>query len=175
MFTIPGSNKLGHKIETVDWGLKFWLSMDPEVHVWVRLESWDAKWKRNRIRKTLHETQSCNSLSSETRRGWKFGLTPLPSLKSTAHQVNREILPYIRARFAFKMLYLYLTLGHRRVRIIIKIICYKRCRSDLKRLWTYCHCRRTLYFLNVCKRTGCTSCYPPRMSLTSAFRYCTTI
>ena len=40
---------------------------------------------------------------SETRWGWKFGLTPLPSLRSKAHKVIREILPYIRARFAFKL------------------------------------------------------------------------
>ena len=38
---------------------------------------------------------------SETRRGWKFGLTPLLSLRSKAHKVIREILPYIRSRFAF--------------------------------------------------------------------------
>ena len=40
---------------------------------------------------------------SETRRGWKFGLTPLPSLRSKAHKAIREILPYIRAGFAFKL------------------------------------------------------------------------
>ena len=39
---------------------------------------------------------------SETRRGWK-GLTPLPSLRSKAHKVIREILLYIRAQYAFKL------------------------------------------------------------------------
>ena len=31
------------------------------------------------------------------------GLTPLPSLRSKAHKVIREILPYIWARFTFKL------------------------------------------------------------------------
>ena len=44
----------------------------------------------------------CTSLS-ETRWGWKFGLTPLPSLRSNTHKVIREILPYIQARFSFKL------------------------------------------------------------------------
>ena len=38
---------------------------------------------------------------SETRRGWKFGLTPFPSLRSKAYEVIREILLYVRAQFAF--------------------------------------------------------------------------
>ena len=40
---------------------------------------------------------------SETYRGPKFGLTPLPSLRSKAQKVIREILSYIRAQFAFKL------------------------------------------------------------------------
>ena len=40
---------------------------------------------------------------SETSRGWKFGPTPLKSLRSKAHKVIREILPYIWARYAFKL------------------------------------------------------------------------
>ena len=40
---------------------------------------------------------------SETCRGWKFGLTPHPSLRSKAHKVIRENLPYIRSQFAFKL------------------------------------------------------------------------
>ena len=39
----------------------------------------------------------------ETCWGWKCGLTPLLSLRSNAHWVIREILPYIRAQFAFKL------------------------------------------------------------------------
>ena len=39
----------------------------------------------------------------ESRRGWKFGLTPPPSLRSKAYQVIWEVLPNIRARLAFKL------------------------------------------------------------------------
>ena len=40
---------------------------------------------------------------SETCRGWKFWLTPPPSLRSKAHKVIWEILLYIRSQFAFKL------------------------------------------------------------------------
>ena len=53
-------------------------------------------------KKKKMKTVVCSSLS-ETRRGWRFLLTPLPSLRSKAHKVIREILPYIRAQFAFKL------------------------------------------------------------------------
>ena len=51
---------------------------------------------------------SCRTCSgrgrlSEIRRGWKFGLTPLPRLRSKAHTVIREILLYSWAQFAFKL------------------------------------------------------------------------
>ena len=37
---------------------------------------------------------------TQTRGGWKLGLTPLLSLRSKAHKVIREILPYIWFQFA---------------------------------------------------------------------------
>ena len=40
---------------------------------------------------------------SKTLQGWKFGLTPLPSLRSKAHKVIPENLPYIGSLFAFKL------------------------------------------------------------------------
>ena len=43
------------------------------------------------------------SVCSVTRRGWRCGLTPLPSFRSKVHTVIWEILPYIQARFAFKL------------------------------------------------------------------------
>ena len=51
---------------------------------------------------------SCRTCSgrgrlSEIRRGWKFGLTPLPRLRSKAHTVIQEILLYSWALFAFKL------------------------------------------------------------------------
>ena len=54
---------------------------------------------------TCFHRSADNSTSSlsETPRGLKFGLTPLLSLRSKAHKVIREILLYIRARFAFKL------------------------------------------------------------------------
>ena len=42
-------------------------------------------------------------LTSLSETSWKFGLTPLPSLRSKAHKVIWEILLYIRAQFAFKL------------------------------------------------------------------------
>ena len=44
-----------------------------------------------------------SSRLSETRRGWKFGLMPPPSLRWKAHKVIKKILTYIRAQFAFKL------------------------------------------------------------------------
>ena len=41
---------------------------------------------------------------SETHQGWKFGLTPLPSLRSKTHEVNPAILPYIPAHLNWAML-----------------------------------------------------------------------
>ena len=40
---------------------------------------------------------------SETCQGWRFGLTPLPSLRSKAHKVIQEILPYIPVQYPIKL------------------------------------------------------------------------
>ena len=57
-------------------------------------------WTNNIYVVMLGNGPSC---LSETRRGWKFGLTPPPSLRSKAHNMIQEILPYIRARFVLKL------------------------------------------------------------------------
>ena len=54
---------------------------------------------------------------SEFRRGWKFWLTPPPSLRSKAYQVTREVLPYIRARLAFE-------LDHAKFPIVMEVVSY---------------------------------------------------
>ena len=50
-----------------------------------------------------HNIHYCISSLRETLQGWKFWLTPRPSLRSMTHKVIRENLLYIPALFAFKL------------------------------------------------------------------------
>ena len=77
-----------------------WISYCNTLHNWQQDSDSGVQWPLLHGELEGTDTQRNLMLSlSKT----QFGPTPLPSLRSKAHKVIREILPYIRAWFAFKL------------------------------------------------------------------------